>query len=187
MHQEPADDARVPDDHGVIVPGIGPRAPHLRIGAELRAEIARPGRAGRRPPRFGPRGPCLPCRSFGSGFTWWILFPLPTQTTPSEPDRAAAGRKPAASAKAKARNVTIWRLSRIGLVTSMLSPAKRILYCALMPRRHCPPPGGERAAGDETWSGVRVAATPASPANPESPTRLPFSNRSVPTTSPDES
>ena len=29
----------VADDHGVIVPGIGPRAPHLGIGAEFRAEV----------------------------------------------------------------------------------------------------------------------------------------------------
>lgn len=35
-----ADAARVTDDHGVIVPGIGPYAPHLRVGAEIRAEIA---------------------------------------------------------------------------------------------------------------------------------------------------
>ena len=35
-----ADDARVADDHGVIVPRIGPRAPHLGMGAEVGAEIA---------------------------------------------------------------------------------------------------------------------------------------------------
>lgn len=40
-HRPPPDDTRLTNDHRMIVPGIGPRAPHLRvIGTEFRTQRA---------------------------------------------------------------------------------------------------------------------------------------------------